>query len=1560
MHGKHCEDAQQKWHMLAEPKHAPDTETDPDRLNCFYQGGRKIAIGDTALFRAGNALPFIGIIKKFTAQKEGAPKLLVNWLYRPADIELAKGALVDSAPNEVFYSFHKDEIPAASLLHPCKVAFLPKGVDLPSGVSALVCRRVYDTSTKCLYWLTDQDYADEHQGEVDRLLNKTKHEMQAAAGQTERPSQRASGEVKPEPLSSFQAKSKKRERMDQSSESVKRERQAKEEDIDPKREPTMKFEDFISIAEKDKGLTSLFVVDHFLQVMALERIDGSKSLADIVSHRIKLVEIIAATEKEDCLNKFVRLGGLPILDDWLQEAQKGKLGNGHHKENDRTGDELLLSLLRALEKLPVDLDALKTCYVGKSVNFLKGHRNPEVQRKARKIVDFWKKRVHAEMNLRDEAKAGLNNTTACSSQANADLLTSKHGSKSNASAQLNRNGSSPNGEEASGSGCKEAVELSSLRNISSKSHVNVASEVVTTLKEEKSCSSSYSQNNSHSWCSASAGKAGGSLKEEGKVPAVLSAGNKSAVTTLRSHSKGHNPIVTSTVSQRDSMGKHKTSGLEKVTSSIISDKKAAEVVNHGNQRLIVRLPNPGRTPTHSTSLVDGGMSNNKGLSVCTTDRQDSLNVNNMLTDAHSPDTSGSAKGGNIGFKGGRNGVDAGEDIKRSAIMSLDDIDHKGSDVKHRFRSFAVNKCSSATHMSTSKRVNHSSAMNITPVSSISNPPAGLTIGTGEDGIELLASIAACEDSVAEKCFSESAEGERLSQIAEVNPNSTSQEQVLDLQGDGNIEASPDGKKSNKEEGLHESELPSTCGRVTETAEGNADDREMCRSPLHAKEDVDVAEAIIESGSKDEKASAVTAEDSPMSPDVNTSARVAANDPGAAQCECDSKMQNSRFHTEECEVSTPSGLDNVAAMQEVSENGSKDLPSPTVFPKVSSVSPNTGDVISEYDVEDALEVARLVAKEVEQEVQMYGQHESQEVCSSSPDKKDVSQDDAHESLSCKNASSFDVQDLCTKDASEGKLISDDALHDKGDVEESRKDVSSDVVLSAKSEILELPSDSVKDEVKAHSHYNDVSNAEVNIHTSLTAAAEIVSHSLPIEVSTSDGEPVLPNDKSRDVVERPIFDLNEGLVTEEGVQEHVTLPVVPTSSPSAPVTDSTGLTGNSSSLPAPIAVVSATKGSFMPPSNALRSNVELGWKGSAATSAFRPAEPRRMLEASQTASDIVLQKGNLAMKDEVERYSHKLDIDLNVADDLMEEANVSSAGDHDISNGPAATRPEFDLNRIDDSDESNMVFESNSRLPSTATRTVLDFDLNDGLGGEETGVEVSSHTKNAEISITSISGGTRPVAEAVNVIPWYNSASSIPAPPVVVPAFPTHRPDLQYSVGAVSGSKPLNSSNQSFGQFGGVSYQGPAAISSANIPYIGTTFPHASYSFGGFPFPATPYSLSSGSNVIMNNTLPFPSVSPSQLVSAGAVIAPFGRPYLGGCFGSIAGSDSTVTWSRPSLDLNADVITDLDSKDEGYATRSNIGQLHHQQTGALSGAMKRKEPESGYDPFISNFKQMAWRE
>jgi hypothetical protein len=64
-------------------------------------------------------------------------------------------------PNEVFYSFLKDQILAALLLYPCEVTFLCKDIELtPSGVSSFICHWVYDTTSKCFWWITTRSYTD--------------------------------------------------------------------------------------------------------------------------------------------------------------------------------------------------------------------------------------------------------------------------------------------------------------------------------------------------------------------------------------------------------------------------------------------------------------------------------------------------------------------------------------------------------------------------------------------------------------------------------------------------------------------------------------------------------------------------------------------------------------------------------------------------------------------------------------------------------------------------------------------------------------------------------------------------------------------------------------------------------------------------------------------------------------------------------------------------------------------------------------------------------------------------------------------------------------------------------------------------------------------------------------------------------------------------------------------------------------------------------------------------------------------------------------------------------
>ncbi|XP_010935092.1 uncharacterized protein [Elaeis guineensis] len=159
-------------------------------------------------------------------------------------------------------------------------------------------------------------------------------------------------------------------------------------------------------------------------------------------------------------------------------------------------------------------------------------------------------------------------------------------------------------------------------------------------------------------------------------------------------------------------------------------------------------------------------------------------------------------------------------------------------------------------------------------------------------------------------------------------------------------------------------------------------------------------------------------------------------------------------------------------------------------------------------------------------------------------------------------------------------------------------------------------------------------------------------------------------------------------------------------------------------APIAVVAAPKGSPGLPVTPLHFGGELGWKGSAATSAFRPASPRRTPDG---------EKMHLSPK----QKPSFLGIDLNVAESEDDVANeplsvkqlpASSglpSGDSSIEvSSRRAERLMLDLNRLGDEDaptdlSSNwkihpQIGDQSLSSPSSSSsrqNSMRDFDLND---------------------------------------------------------------------------------------------------------------------------------------------------------------------------------------------------------------------------------------------------------
>ncbi|KAG6545391.1 hypothetical protein Mapa_013240 [Marchantia paleacea] len=781
---------------------------------CF-QNGRKLSVGDCALFQAGNAPPFIGILRKVNHEKDST-KLAVNWLYRPADVELAKGVPLEAAPNEIFYSFHKDEISAASLLHPCKVFFVRRGAELPPGVSSFVCRRVYDTANKCLWWLTDRDYTDEHQDEVYQLLERTKLEMQAVVqsggpsprsltGPTSSQQLKPSSEVARNVTFCVSNKGKKRERADQTLKPSKRERSLKSEDGESsplKRERSMKPEEIASITDKDGGLQNPSCVERLVQLMQQDQNDDVRKAADVSYRRTMLADVVAATERDDCLSRFVQLGGLPMLDDWLQEAHKGKVGDGGSpKEGDKGVEELLLTLLRALDKLPVDLDGLKTCSVGKSVNHLRSHKNLEIQKRARKLVDIWKKRVDAEIKLSGEGKSASNHAIWNSyKQSSPDGVHSHLMKGGPTEVAVKSSGASacsakamPNGTSF-GEGILKSAPFSANKmttNLAGSSPAIVKKEEMSSklstgsapgevpgliVKDEKS-NSSQSQSNGQIWAGITPGKgvSNSTWKEDTKNSSVVVAGNSKPGGSVSRHpslpSKGFVGVATG--GSKDHLG-----GKPLVWSRNATDKSATSPASapekgsadggressNSHSRLIVRIPNPGRSPArmNSGSFEQGtpasrGMSphmqeRNTPMSVDSSDTKNRLQNGNQNCASMEVNPEGrmvsSADDDRDNYTSSVPGDSLGEGEKRGDESTRSEADRSSKEVQDanaNSSGFTQRGGVAGGALESADAKNGESASNATGASTADVSNSGATAMEVEDqGISLLASVAANE------------------------------------------------------------------------------------------------------------------------------------------------------------------------------------------------------------------------------------------------------------------------------------------------------------------------------------------------------------------------------------------------------------------------------------------------------------------------------------------------------------------------------------------------------------------------------------------------------------------------------------------------------------------------------------------------------------------------------------------------------------------------------------------------------------------------------------------------
>ncbi|GLJ54913.1 hypothetical protein SUGI_1178990 [Cryptomeria japonica] len=596
---------------------------------------------------------------------------------------------------------------------------------------------------------------------------------------------------------------------------------------------------------------------------------------------------------------------------------------------------------------------------------------------------------------------------------------------------------------------------------------------------------------------------------------------------------------------------------------------------------------------------------------------------------------------------------------------------------------------------------------------------------------------------------------------------------------------------------------------------------------------------------------------------------------------------------------------------------------------------TGADTDLHFLDDALEVARQVGKEAEQEVESY----DEPLCSSSYEK---------------HGKGAPVHSATTESVGGEQ----DIFHEQNEADASYS--SKEVNLK-----VQCGKDGDKSQGNHASGEIDESGAKANvvIHEVQTCkialtSQESITHETDVKVTSSSDQIKMPV--------KCIFDLNEDVPAEdmEYSQELI----------QAPTASASNCTITNVSTPIPI--VPSSKGPLNLPTTPLHFRGELGWRGSAATSAFRPAEPRRTPERDRTQS---AEENNSPLKPG-QRF---LEFDLNVADDDGDAGMGLFPGRHDgerhvpastslpsgdssveVSSSRKAERLTLDLNRLCETDDSvpgllsdwrgverlgALQNPNQSPSPTSSSRPAMrDFDLNDNLSFDDACASAhdSEQKKYSMKSNNNPSGLDDPVVSILG--------SRINLDPSKLP--PTHA--ASWDIPHVK--KEFPNSAQSF------LVSGPSPVPSFNnmgrilpMPYQTQSlpFPYNGVALGSsFPIPSAVYAPGPVPYIVDSMGASIP-----QIVAPGAISSYTRPPYMMGVPGGV-GTSNAGGMVRPNLDLNAE----SDSR-EGGKIRQLFPQSNHmlveeqirpyQQVTASGTPLKRKESERAWDSYQLGYKQVT---
>ncbi|PWA89336.1 bromo adjacent homology (BAH) domain protein [Artemisia annua] len=146
--------------------------------NAFDFCGHAYKIKDTVLLaknsRGRMVKPWVAIIKDITRTQNGNIMVSAQWFYRPSEIFIGK-KMESFDTRELFYSFHKDEVHAETIMHKCKIHFITEKSHIPrrKKYPGFIVQKVYNPNTKRLIKITNKDFLPDMKTEINDLVQKT-------------------------------------------------------------------------------------------------------------------------------------------------------------------------------------------------------------------------------------------------------------------------------------------------------------------------------------------------------------------------------------------------------------------------------------------------------------------------------------------------------------------------------------------------------------------------------------------------------------------------------------------------------------------------------------------------------------------------------------------------------------------------------------------------------------------------------------------------------------------------------------------------------------------------------------------------------------------------------------------------------------------------------------------------------------------------------------------------------------------------------------------------------------------------------------------------------------------------------------------------------------------------------------------------------------------------------------------------------------------------------------------------------------------------------------------